>query len=194
MPKLPQIPYKLYDKINQERGYCINLSDKLRVLSKTTISFLVKDNFEMAEKNLSEMKKLFETIQNKLKCNPYLYSFSVINIGLEEYLETLFLYSYIKNKPMPNIDKLKVTPEVYLGGLSDMTGELVRLARRHEKQVRSIHSYVSKIYDLIIPISITRNSATRNKLETIGNNLKKIESIIYDLKLRDAFQILAVFF
>ncbi len=163
----------------------MHLSDKLRVLSKITISFLVKDNFELSEKNLPEMKKLFDAIQKKMQQNPYLYSFPVINIGLEEYLETLFLYSYIKNRPMPNINSLKVTPEVYLGGLSDMTGELVRLARRHEKQVRHIHDYVANIYELIIPISITRNSQTRNKLETIGNNLKKIEGIIYDLKLRD---------
>lgn len=185
MPKLPKIPYKLYDKINSERSYCMNLSDKLRVLSKTTISFLVKDNLGPAEKNLPAMKKIFDAIQKKIKHNPYLYSFPVINIGLEEYLETLFLYSYIKNKPMPSISSLKVSPEVYLGGLSDMTGELVRLARRHENQVRYIHDYVARIYELIIPISITRNSATRTKLETIGNNLRKIEGIIYDLKLRD---------
>ena len=163
----------------------MNLSDKLRVLSKITISFLVKDNLELAEKNLPAMKKIFDAIQKKIKYNPYLYGFPVINIGLEEYLETLFLYSYIENKPMPNINTLKITPEVYLGGLSDMTGELVRLARRHEDQVRYIHDYAAKIYELIIPISITRNSSMRNKLEAIGNNLRKIEGIIYDLKLRD---------
>ncbi len=185
MPQLPKIPFKLYNTINKERSYCINLSDKLRILSKTTISFLVKDNITLAEKNLPEMKKLFTAIQKKLKQNPYLYSFSVINIGLEEYLEALFVYSYIKNKPMPNAKKLGITPEVFFGGLSDMTGELVRLARRHEDKVIQIHNYISKIYDLIIPLSITRNSSTRNKLETIGNNLRKIESIIYDLKLRD---------
>jgi len=86
---------------------------------------------------------------------------------------------------MPNIKKLHLTPEVYLGALSDMTGELVRLARYNEKQAQQIHDYVAKIYELIIPISITRNSHMRTKLETIGNNLKKIEGIIYDLKLRD---------
>ena len=139
----------------------------------------------MAEKNLSDMEKLFRTIQNKRKHNPQLYTVGAIDAGLEEYLEALFLYSYIKNKPMPAIIKLGVTPEVYLGGLSDMTGELIRLARYHSEQARAIHDYIAKIYELIIPISITRNSQMRNKLETIGNNLKKIEGIIYDLKLRD---------
>ncbi len=185
MPQLPKIPFKLYNTINKERSYCMNLSDKLRVLSKTTISFLVKDNTELAEKNLPEMKKLFTALQKKFEQQPYLYGFSVINIGLEEYLEALFVYSYIKNKPMPNANKLKIAPEIFFGGLSDMTGELVRLARRHANQAVKIHHYIAKIYELIIPISITRNSTTRNKLETIGNNLKKIENIIYDLKLRD---------
>ncbi|OIP74904.1 MAG: hypothetical protein AUK06_02660 [Parcubacteria group bacterium CG2_30_36_18] len=185
MPQLPKIPYKLYNKINQARSYCLNLSDQLRVLSKTTISFLVKDNLQLAEKNLPAMKKIFGAIQQKLKGNPCLYGFPAIQTGLEEYLETLFLYAYIKNKPMPSINSLKIIPEVYLGGLSDMTGELVRLAHHHDHQVRQIHNYLAKIYELIIPLSITRNSQTRSKLETIGNNLKKVEGIMYDLKLRD---------
>ena len=185
MPKLPKIPYKLLEKNNKEKGYCINLSDKLRILSKTTISFLVHDNIETAEKNISAMNQLFRQIQIKLHKNPYLYSVAPINIGLEEYLEALFLHSYIKNKAMPSISKLKIIPGIYLGALSDMTGELVRLARKNERQAKTIHAYVANIYNLIIPISITRNSGLRNKLETIGNNLKRIEGIIYDLKLRD---------
>lgn len=163
----------------------MNLSDKLRVLAKTTISFLVKDNFETAEKNFPEMKKIFNLLQSKLKYNPYLYGFPAIHIGPEEYLEALFLFSYIKNKSLPSINSQRVMPETYLGALSDMTGELVRLAHQNEKKVRAIHDYISKIYELIIPISITRNSQMRTKLEVIGTNLKKIEGIIYDLKLRD---------
>jgi len=185
MPKLPTIPYKILEKNNKEKGYCINLSDKLRILSKTTISFLVRDNIDTAEKNFSAMEKLFKQIQAKLRQNPYLYSVVPINFGLEEYIEALLVWSYIKNKPMPSLAKLKVTPEIYLGALSDMTGELVRLARRDEHQAKAIHTYVARIYNSIIPITITRNSGLRNKLETIGNNLKKIEGVIYDLKLRD---------
>ncbi len=185
MPKLPKIPYKLLEKNNKEKSYCMNLSDKLRILAKTTVSFLVRDNVDTAEKNFPAMEKLFKQIQTKLRQNPYLYSVTPINYGLEEYIEALLVWSYMNNKPMPTIAKLKVTPELYLGALSDMTGELVRLARKNEQQAKSIHDYVAHIYALIIPVSITRNSNLRHKLETIGNNLKKIEGIIYDLKLRD---------
>ncbi len=185
MPKLPKIPHKMYERINKERSHALNLSDKLRVLSKTTIGFLIKDSISAAEKNLKEMHKIFNQIQNKFKQYPYLYSFNSINDGLEEYIEAILLYKYIKNQPMPSAKSLKITPEVFLGGLSDLTGELVRMARKNENQAEQIHIYVSKIYELIIPITITRNNSVRTKLEAIGNNLKKIESIIYDLKLRD---------
>jgi len=185
MPKLPKIPYKLHDNINKQRSICISLSDKLRMISKITINFLVKNNLEPAEKNLETTKKIFNNIQNRLKKNPYLYGFAIIQTGIEEYVEAVLLYSYLKNKTMPSATSLKITPEVYLGGLSDMTGELVRLARLKEKDVNKIHQYIAKIYELIIPISITRNSSMRTKLEAIGNNLKKIENIIYELKLRD---------
>ncbi|NMC51913.1 hypothetical protein GYA54_04305 [Candidatus Kuenenbacteria bacterium] len=185
MPKLPQIPYRLYEEHNRERSACMNLSDKLRILSKSTISFLIKNNSEAVVKNLPEMHKIFDVLQKKLGRHPYLYAIPAINVGFEEYVEAVLLYNYIKNKPLPTATSLKVTPDTYLGGLSDLTGELVRLAHQNEKQVKAIHDYVSKIYDLIIPLSITRNNSTRTKLEIIGTNLKKIESIIYDLKLRD---------
>ena len=163
----------------------MNLSNQLRILAKTTISFLVKDNTDTAEKNIAPMAKLFNDIQTKIKKNPHLYSVGGINDGLEEYVEAILLYQYISNQPLSNINKLNIMPEVYLSGLSDMTGELVRLARKHEDQARAIHDYIAKIYDLLIPISITRNSQVRSKLETVGNNLKKLEDIMYDLKLRD---------
>ena len=185
MPPFPKIPYQHYEKLNTQRNHCMLLSDKLRILAKSTISLLVKGKIKAAEENLVPMQRLFKQLQQNFKRNPYLYSFPVLNIGLEEYLEALFLYSYIKNKPMPSIKTLQVNPKIFLAGLSDMTGELVRLARQDEKQAQAIHNYVAKIYDLIIPITITRNSSTRTKLEAIHNNLKKIETILYDLKLRD---------
>ncbi len=185
MPLLPKIPYRSYQQLNQQRSVAMQTSDQLRIMAKTTISLLVKGKLQTAEKNLKPMKQLFNQLQKKFKNNPYLYNFSVLNIGLEEYLEALFLYSYIKNKPMPSIKTLRVSPEIFLAGLSDMTGELVRLARQNEKQTQTIYNYLAKIYELIIPITITRNSSTRTKLEAIHNNLKKIENIIYDLKLRD---------
>lgn len=163
----------------------MDLSDRLRILSKSTISFLIKDHAEAVAKNLPEMNKLFSALQNKLKKFPYLYANPAIGIGFEEYVEAILLYNYIKNKPLPSAVSLQVTPDTYLGGLSDLTGELVRLAHQNEKQVKAIHDYIAGIYNLTIPLSITRNSATRTKLEIIGHNLHKIESIIYDLKLRD---------
>ncbi len=185
MPSLPKIPYREYQHLNRQRADSMALSDQLRILAKSTISLLLKNKIEAAEKNMAPMKKTFNQLQKNLKNNPYLYAFTVLNIGPEEYLEALFLYSYIKNKPMPSAQKMGINPEIFLGGLSDMTGELVRLARRDEKQTQAIYAYITKIYDLIIPITVTRNSSTRTKLEAIHNNLKKIENIIYDLKLRD---------
>ena len=142
----------------------MNLSNQLRILAKTTISFLVKDNIETAAKNIGPMAKLFAEIQSKIKKNPHLYSVGGINDGVEEYVESVLLYQYISNQPLSSINKLNIMPEVYIGGLSDLTGELVRIARKHEDQAQAIHDYIAKIYDLLIPISITRNSQVRSKL------------------------------
>lgn len=185
MPTIPPIPHQDYNKFNQERGICLNLSNELRILAKTTISFLVRDNLAPAQKNIAPMAGLFANIQKKLKKNPHLYSVAGINDGLEEYIEAVLLYEYVSGLPLSPMQKFKTMPEVYLGGLSDLTGELVRLARKHNEQVQSIHDYIAKIYDALIPVSITRNSQVRSKLEAVGNNLKKLEDIMYELKLRD---------
>ena len=185
MPNSPTIPHQSYNKFNQDRSSCLNLSNQLRIIAKMTINLLLRDKLEMANKNLMPMAKLFGDIQAKIKKNPHLYSVAGINEGIEEYIEAVLLLEYIDNQPLSSLDKFKIMPEVYLGGLSDMTGELVRLARKHNKQAKTIHDYIAKIYDSLIPVSITRNSQVRAKLETVGNNLKKLEDIIYDLKLRD---------
>ena len=185
MSKLPNLPYKQLDKNNKDRSVCMNLADQLRVLSKITINLLVKKEFIRANKDLDKMAEIFKTLKKNVANNPYLYSVAAIDAGIEEYLEAIFLLSYLNNKTLPSISALGVAPEVYLGGLSDMTGELVRLARYNAKDAQSIHDYVSQIYELTIPISITRNSGLRTKLETIGGNLNKLEGILYDLRLRD---------
>ena len=86
MPKLPKIPYKLYNEHNRERNACLDLSDRLRILSKSTISFLIKNHRQVVDKNLPVMEKTFATLQDKLKYHPYLYAVPAINVGFEKNL------------------------------------------------------------------------------------------------------------
>ena len=48
--------------------------------------------------------------------------------ALQEFVEALCYYEYIKNNRIPGNDELGVSAEDYLGGISDLTGELTRKA------------------------------------------------------------------
>ena len=79
--------------------------------------------------------------------------------------------------------------EEYLLGLCDLTGELGRRSvfatiDSNFEEVKKIRDIVDSIYKAFLEFDL-RNSELRKKSDSIKWNLKKIEEILYDLKLKD---------
>ena len=78
-------------------------------------------------------------------------------------------------------------PEIYLGGLSDITGELVRRSVLHatdgdHETVERIFEDVRRVVELLMDMDLT--GGLRSKLDQAKQNLRKLEEIRYDLSLR----------
>jgi len=83
---------------------------------------------------------------------------------------------------------LKVTTEHYLLGLIDLTGELgrkaVQLAGKGDfKEVVLIRDAVSEIYGELLKFDF-RDSDMRRKFDSVKYDLKKLEDLVLDLKLK----------
>lgn len=105
----------------------------------------------------------------------------------EEYAEADLLRQYLERGSLGKVDGIADDAEIYLGGLSDMTGELVRRSVLHatdgdHETVERIFEDVRMVVELLMQMDLT--GSLRTKLDQSKQNLRKLEEIRYDLSLR----------
>ena len=84
--------------------------------------------------------------------------------------------------------QLKVPTECYLTGLCDFTGELVRKAvflagKNKKKEVIEIKNIIDSIYGELLNFDF-RNGELRKKFDSVKYNLKKLEDLALQFKLK----------
>lgn len=169
-----------YEKFETERRECLHLSGKLRVGSKTAIVFMVKGEMEKAKQHLEELPKISENILQYIEKNPYLWSVRGFNEGFEEYVEAALLAAYLEKQEFPNAEDLGVNHDVYIAGLCDMTGELVRIVYKNPERVKEIYEVLTSIYKDSLGFTIQRNSVVREKMGHLDRNIKRLEQVMYE--------------
>jgi len=158
-------------KASKELIYSIHRGDM-----KAAKGFLAKINGERAK-----LDKIAST--GRLRAyNPY-------SNGVQEYVEAVAFYNVMTKERIPTRSELKVESETYLGGLSDLTGELMRkgvddmIHERYQHAVK-LKDTVNEIYGLILSLDLDGGD-TRKKSDAVKWNLHKLEDLIYDAKIRD---------
>ena len=135
--------------------------------------------------DLRSIVPLIKKIKNKVKSLPRQHFDTDINkVALQEYVEALAYYHFIKYKKLISKSALKVDAEAYLLGLADLSGELVRRAgaeiiRRNYKEAERIKKFVNLLYGEFIKLEL-RGSDLRKKADALRWNLKKLEEIMLD--------------
>jgi predicted translin family RNA/ssDNA-binding protein len=179
--RLPIDEYKDYERLRRE---ALQLSDQLRIISKKSIGYLLKDQASEATTSLEEASGIFEQLQLFLEKEPYLYSVGGVHIGPEEYIEACLLSDYLEDKNLRSYQDLGVLYDAYLSGLCDMTGELVRYARKYPEKMKEVFSDIEELHQDSLEIMVTRNGSLRKKLEDLERNMKQLEKMIYEWDLR----------
>lgn len=124
--------------------------------------------------------------------------------GLEEYIEAVSFLEFLESDTLITIDKLQtmltkqnedeaimpIRPLEYLGGLGDLTGELMRMAI----QLLGVAdlTLIERIVELIKSVkrvledNLGHFNSLHQKLKTLDNSLKKIEDTRYMYEVRKA--------
>jgi translin len=181
-----------YNKIRKEikdydtqREELIKKSRDVLKLSKQVIYAVHRDELSNAAKLIkqieAELKKL-ELIAKHNNRLPYEGSYKV---AVQEYVEAILYYNFVKSGKL--ID-LKVLPVHYILGLADLPGELVRkavfLAGKGEvSKVIKIKDEVDSIYGELLKFDF-RDNEIRRKVDGIKYDLRKLEDLVLDLKLK----------
>ncbi|KAK4683857.1 hypothetical protein P7C73_g6357, partial [Tremellales sp. Uapishka_1] len=208
-----------FDSFNERRERLIILSRSITQLSKKLIFHLHRGATSASpiarEKLLKEawvkekeIVKSFGAVWTDLKGlggeKESFWRFNrQVSPGLEEYIEGLSFLWYLEKRTLITLDEIQhiltdeksgeplvvVTPEDYILGMSDLTGELMRYATNalssgdHETPltvcdfVRTVKSY----FDSIPPHMLRK---LQSKQEETTRSLEKIEKVCYSLRLR----------
>jgi predicted translin family RNA/ssDNA-binding protein len=177
---------KDYDQHEGERRQIISFSNGVLNDAKRAIFALHREDKAKAEALLSEAEKSLARAEKSFGFNR-LREEGAYKAGVEEYVEAAMLYRVISGKKVDLIENITIDMESYLGGISDLTGELVRrainlAAAGKTKEVLKVKDVINDIMAELVEFDMT--GYLRTKYDQARTNLKKIEHIVYDLKLR----------
>ena len=170
--------------IENKRESIIQISREIITVSKQII-------YAAQRNDLKEAQLLIKDIKEKIKKLKKVYIALDTNINavaLQEYVEAIAFFEFVKNKKIPTKKSLGVSAEDYLCGLCDLTGELVRKAvydviHKNYKEAENIKELVHDIYGEFLKLHL-RNGELRKKSDSIKWNLKKLEEVMYDISMK----------
>jgi translin len=175
-----------YQKNEGERRQIISLSNVVLHDSKRVIFALHRGDKKKAEDGLKEIEKVLAKLEEKFGVER-IYDEGSYKAAVEEYVEAKMLYFVISGKKIDQIKEAKLSYESYLGGICDLTGELVRRAVNEAaggnlKEVEKIKNAINEIMAELVEFDMT--GYLRTKYDQARGNLRKIEQIIYEINIR----------
>ena len=108
--------------------------------------------------------------------------------ALEEFVEASCYAEFITKKRIPSSNELGVDTEIYLPGLCDLVGELVRKAinsvlKDDAKSALAIKDVVEDLYAELMLFDF-RNGPLRKKFDAIKYGLEKLEDLAVKIKVK----------
>lgn len=171
-----------------QRELLIKKSRDVLKLSKQIIYAVHRDELKVAENFIKAIEKELAELNKITKHSTYLLSEGSFKIAVQEYVEALLYYHVVKDKTLPLPKQLKVETEYYLLGLCDLTGEIVRKAvylagKDQYYDVVLFKELVDTIYGELLKFDF-REPELRRKLDAVKYDLRKLEDLVLDLKLK----------
>jgi predicted translin family RNA/ssDNA-binding protein len=177
---------KEHEASNSERRQIISLSNIVLHDSKRVIFSLHREDRKKAEESLVEIEKIIKKLEEKFGFNR-LKEEGSYKAALEEYVEAKALFLVVSGQKIDKFKKMNIQYDSYLGGICDLTGELVRratnLAAAGElEEVEKIKEYINQIMAELVEFDMA--GYLRTKYDQARGNLRKIEQINYEINIR----------
>ncbi|HLD72702.1 MAG TPA: hypothetical protein VJA23_03890 [Candidatus Nanoarchaeia archaeon] len=170
---------------DQEREKLIKKSRDVLKLSKQIIYAVHRDELDNAAKLIKEIESEKKELDQIAEHSQKMIFEGSYRIAVQEYVEALLYYNFVKTGKL--ID-LKVSAELFLLGLGDLPGELNRRAvflagKGKVDQVIKIKDEVDAIYGELLKFDF-RDNEIRRKVDAVKYELRKLEDLVLDLKLK----------
>jgi len=171
-----------------EREKLIKKSRDVLKLSKQIIYAVHRDELSVAASLIKSIEKEKKKLEEITKHSRALLFEGSYKVAMQEYVEAMLYYGFMKEGRLLEREKLKVRINYYLLGLCDLPGELVRKAvflagKGMVEGVIKIKELVDEIYGELLKFDFRENDI-RRKFDSIKYDLRKLEDLVLDLKLK----------
>jgi predicted translin family RNA/ssDNA-binding protein len=175
-----------YKKSEGERRQIISLSNVILHDSKRIIFSLHRGEIDIAKSSFDNIEQILKKLEKQFGVKR-IYDEGSYKAAVEEYVEAKMFYFVLTGKKVDKIAGVNLTYESYLGGICDLTGELVRLAVNQAAagkldEVTRIKGIINDIMSELVQFDMT--GYLRTKYDQAKGNLRKIEQIDYEIKIR----------
>ncbi len=177
---------KEYTQYVQGRNEIIVVSRDILKFSKQAIFACHRNELDDALRALTHAHDTIRGIEKKINKNKDLEGEGSFRAALEEFTEASLLYQFLVEGTVTRIEGVMLSHEIYIGALSDFTGELTRRAvalatKRDVKGVEQIRGVIEAIMSQFITFDLLSN--LRSKYDAARKNLRTVEEILYDLEM-----------
>ncbi len=170
------------------------MRDELSKTSRDIVKLTKKLIFALHRRDLDEAAKLERDLSRNYngfikltKKKPALGLNGPWAVAVQEYVEAESYYKFIVEKKIPSRKKLDVNTELYVTGLCDLSGELVRKAlddvicgRTAEALI--IKNLLSEMYGALLDFN--PEGELRKKIDMVRWNLTKLEDTMFEVSIR----------
>jgi len=178
-----------FNSFESRREKTVRKSRDIVRLSKQIIYSVHRGELGKAGTSIKQMKNDLSKLKKIAKTNSRLLVSGSYKIAEQEAVEAIAYYSIIKNKRLPALKGMGVDQDHYLLGICDLTGELVRNAinsvtKGDFKTPLKIKDFVHDLYHELQLFDF-RNSELRRKVDAMKYDLKKLEELALQIKLKE---------
>lgn len=178
---------KEFDTYAQARRDLIEIANRALSKAKQAIFALHRDDEKSAAALLSEVENTFRGLEKVFKNVDGLRWEGAYRAALEEYAEAKLFYEFMASGKVMEIKTVPLDADTYFAGLSDLTGELTRkvvqrATQGRTKEVEKLAEVVRAIVGELIKFDLT--GYLRTKYDQAKQNLRRVEEVLYDIKMR----------
>jgi len=161
-------------------------SDALNA-SKRAIFALHRDDASAADQLLSDASAALDKVRALISKIPDLVFEGSYRAALEEFVESSLYRQYLRDGNVGEVKGDHIDYEIYLGGLTDLAGEIqrrqVRLAT--EGKLDEVKKCKDAIEEIIIKLlEMDLGGYLRTKFDQAKNSLRRAEEVLYETTIR----------
>lgn len=171
----------------EKRREVIKSAGDAQHAAKRAIFALQRDNTADAAQSLKTAEARLKSLYNKFKKEPALFDEGSYRAALEEFVEAALLKQIIAGKEISEIKGLPIDSDLYISGLADVPGELVRYATKSATErkfdvVKHCYAVAEAIIGEMVDMDLT--GYNRQKFDQAKQALSKLQQIVYEVSMR----------